>query len=209
MSLFHIFCYCSFSCIRWVVKSSSYPSKASLVAQMVKYTPAMQETWVQPLSWKDSLEKRMATHSSALAWRIPWTEEPSGLSPWGCTELDKTERLHFHFHYLLLEKEMATHSSALAWRIPRTEEPSGLSPWSCTELEMTERLLLPPLFTFRFTVLFSLVSKVEFSWNDFPLFSIFFALNKCSKDTFPWRRKWQPTPVLLPGESRGQRSLAG
>ena len=47
---------------------------ASLVAQMVKNLPALQETWYQSLGWEDSLEKEMATHSSILAWRIPWTE---------------------------------------------------------------------------------------------------------------------------------------
>ena len=51
---------------------------ALMVAHMVKNLPAMQETWVQSLGWEDSLEKRMATHSSILAWRIPWTEEPGG-----------------------------------------------------------------------------------------------------------------------------------
>ena len=50
---------------------------ASLVAQMVKTLPAMQETWVWSLGWEDPLKKEMATHSSVLAWRIPWTEEPS------------------------------------------------------------------------------------------------------------------------------------
>jgi len=47
---------------------------ASLVAQMVKNLPALQETWYQSLGWEDSLEKEMATHSSILACRIPWTE---------------------------------------------------------------------------------------------------------------------------------------
>ena len=55
--------------------------KASLVAQMVKNLPAMQKTWVQFLGWEDPLEKGMATHSSTLAWEIPWTEEPGGLQP--------------------------------------------------------------------------------------------------------------------------------
>ena len=55
---------------------------ASLVAQVVKHLPAMQETQVQPLGWEDPLEKRMATHSSILAWKIPWTEEPSGRQQW-------------------------------------------------------------------------------------------------------------------------------
>ena len=50
-----------------------------LVAQWLKRLPAMLETWVQSLGWEDPLEKEMATHSSILAWRIPWTEEPGGL----------------------------------------------------------------------------------------------------------------------------------
>ena len=55
--------------------------RASLMAQQVKNPPAMQETkmWVRSLSWKDSLENEIATHSSILACRIPWTEEPGGL----------------------------------------------------------------------------------------------------------------------------------
>ena len=55
--------------------------RAALVAQKVKHLPAMQETWVQFLGWEDALEKGMASHSSILAWRIPWTEEPGGLQP--------------------------------------------------------------------------------------------------------------------------------
>ena len=54
-------------------------SSSSLVAQMVKNLPAMQETWVRSLGWEDPLEKGMATHSSILAWRIPWTEKLGGL----------------------------------------------------------------------------------------------------------------------------------
>ena len=49
-----------------------------------------------------------------------------GCSPWGCEELNTTERLHFHFSLSCMEKEMATHSSVLAWRIPGTAEPGGL-----------------------------------------------------------------------------------
>ena len=48
-----------------------------------KESPAKQETWVQSLSWEDPLEKEMATHSSILAWKIPWTEEPGGLQSMG------------------------------------------------------------------------------------------------------------------------------
>ena len=55
----------------------------------------MQETWVRFLGWEDPLEKEMATHSSILAWKIPWMEKPGGLQSWGRKELDTTERLHF------------------------------------------------------------------------------------------------------------------
>ena len=55
----------------------------SLVAQTVKNLPAMQETWVQSLSWEDPMEKEMATHSSILACKIPWTEEPGRLQSMG------------------------------------------------------------------------------------------------------------------------------
>ena len=63
-----------------------------LVAKAVKNLPVMQEMWVRSLGWDDPLEKGMATHSSVLAWRIPWMEEPGGLSPWGHKELDRAEQ---------------------------------------------------------------------------------------------------------------------
>ena len=56
---------------------------SSLVAQRLKHLPAMRETWVRFLGREDPLEKEMATHSSILAWRIPWTEEPGGLQSTG------------------------------------------------------------------------------------------------------------------------------
>ena len=58
-------------------------SRNSLVAQMVKRLPAMPETHVQSLGWEDPLEKEMATHSSTLAWKIPWTVEPGRLQSMG------------------------------------------------------------------------------------------------------------------------------
>ena len=60
------------------------------MAQSVNNLPAMQETQVQSLGQKDPLEKEMATHSSILAWEIPWTEEPGGLLSMGSQELDTT-----------------------------------------------------------------------------------------------------------------------
>ena len=53
------------------------------MAQMVKHLPTMQETRVQSLGWEDPLEKEMATHSSTLAWKVPWMEEPSRLQSMG------------------------------------------------------------------------------------------------------------------------------
>ena len=69
-------------------------------------------------------EKAMAPHSSTLAWKIPWTEEPGvhGVT----TSQTRLSDFTFTFHFHALEEEMATHSSILAWRIPGTGEPDGL-----------------------------------------------------------------------------------
>ena len=63
----------------------------------VKRLPAMQEMQVQSLGWEDPLEKEMATHSSILAWEIPWLVKPDRLQSMGCKESDMTKQLHFHF----------------------------------------------------------------------------------------------------------------
>ena len=71
-----------------------------LVAQMVKRLSTTWETWVRSLGWEHSLEKEMATHSSTLALKIPWTEElGAGYYPWGHKESGTTERLHFTFAF--------------------------------------------------------------------------------------------------------------
>ena len=74
-------------CFKQYMLSGFFGSKvlwwASLVAQSVKNLPAVQETWVRSLGWEDPLEKEMATHSSILAWKISWTEEPGGLQSMG------------------------------------------------------------------------------------------------------------------------------
>ena len=72
--------------IRWATRTS-------LVAQMVKNLPAVQETWVQSLSQEDTLEKKMAIHSSILTWEIPWQRSLAGYSPWGHKESDTTKWL--------------------------------------------------------------------------------------------------------------------
>ena len=69
----------------------------------------------------------MAPHSSTLASKIPWMEEPGGLQSMGVTESrTRLSDFTFTFHFHALEKEMATHSSVLAWRIPGTGYPGGL-----------------------------------------------------------------------------------
>ena len=69
--------------------------RTSLVAQTVMRLPTMWETQVQSLDWEVLLEKEMATHSSILAWKIPWIRNLVGYSPWGRKESDTTEQLHF------------------------------------------------------------------------------------------------------------------
>ena len=94
-----------------------YPNvQASLVVQTVKRLPAMQETPVQFLGPEDPLEKEMAIHSSTLAWKIPWMEEPEGYSPWGRKESDMTERLHFTFIPMFIA---ALFTVARTWKQPR------------------------------------------------------------------------------------------
>ena len=68
----------------------------------------------------------MATHCSALAWKIPWMEEPGRLQSMGSLRVGHDFTFTFTFHFHASEKEMATHSSVLAWRIPWTEEPGRL-----------------------------------------------------------------------------------
>ena len=68
----------------------------------------------------------MAPHSSTLASKIPWTEEPGRLPSMGSLSQTQLSDFTFTFHFHALEKEMATHSSVLAWRIPGTGEPVGL-----------------------------------------------------------------------------------
>ena len=104
------------------------------MAQTVKNLPAVQETRVRSLGWEDPLEKEMAIHSSILAWRIPWTEEPGGLESMGPQRVRNDWAKHFHFHFCKfrrintteLEEEMANCFSILFCEIPWTEEPGGL-----------------------------------------------------------------------------------
>ena len=70
---------------------TSWVTRASLVAQTVKSLPAMCQTWVQSLGWEDPLEKKMTTHSSILAWKIPWMEDPGRLPSMGSHGVTKSQ----------------------------------------------------------------------------------------------------------------------
>ena len=81
---------------------------------------------MQSLGQKDPLGKAMAPHSSTLAWKIPWTEEPGGLQSMGARSRTQLSDFTFTFHFHALEKGIATQSSVLALRILGTGEPGGL-----------------------------------------------------------------------------------
>ena len=91
-------------------------SGASLVVQMVKNLPAVWEDQVRSLGWEDSLEKKMATHSSIFAWRIPWTEEPGGLQSMGSQRVGHNWLTQTHTHTQNLHrKTRGCHPHHLDW----------------------------------------------------------------------------------------------
>ena len=141
--------------------------------------PAKQETWVRSLHWEDPLEKGLATHSSILAWRIPWTV-------WVHKESGTTEWLTL---FLFLQSIF------------------------CVCLDFSVKLFLKQYFPISFsrgsswprdrTQAFCVGKRVLYHGATREL------KYKSSWYILGWKRKWQSTPVFLPGESRGQRSLVG
>ena len=90
--------------------------EASLVSQTVKRLPAIWETWVWSLGWEDPLEKEMATHSSTLAWKITWMEEPGGLySPW--VSKSQTWLSDFSLSLTVLSSGQGFHKMFLCWEV--------------------------------------------------------------------------------------------
>ena len=87
------------------------------MAQMVKNPPAMWETWVQSLGWEDPLEKGMATHSSILAWRITWKEEPGRLQSMGWQSLTRLSNFH-----LELESTLFSHQLEIGIKVTFTDK---------------------------------------------------------------------------------------
>ena len=126
----------------WIMVFSGY------VAQMVKCLSTMRETWVWSLGWDFLLEKEMATHSSTLTWKIPWTEEPGGLQSVGLQRVrhDWVTLLHFISGYVAFDPWVRK----ISWRRERLPTPvfwpgefhGPYSPWGCKELDTTKRLSL-------------------------------------------------------------------
>ena len=97
------------------------------VAQMVKNPPAMWETWVPSLGWEDPLEKEMATHSSTLAWKIPWTEEPCRLQSMGSQRVrhDWATSLHFtSYHVGSQSLDQGSNPWPLHWKLRANQWPT-------------------------------------------------------------------------------------
>ena len=112
-------------------------NKASLVTQLVKNLPAKQKTWVWFLGQEDPLEKEMATHSSTLTWRIPWTEEPGRVQSMGYKESDMTVQLTFTFNW---RREWQPTPVFLPGKSHRQRGLAGYSLGGQKELDTTEWL---------------------------------------------------------------------
>ena len=150
----------------------------------------MWETWVQSLGQEDSLEKEMATHSSTLAWKIPWMEPSRLYSPWDCKESDMTERLHSllsqSFSVLQFFRELffytvspvifvitknCTYTLVSVLSIPLSkEQPFHFSPTNTLianflELIISENLLILTEFVLFYLLLLLAYSYVQFSFS--------------------------------------------
>ena len=164
----------------------------------------MQETWVRSLGQEDPLEKEMATHTSILAWRIPWTEEPGRLQSMGSQRVrhDWATSLHFtslhtntsrigreSFHFALASTENY-HLTKISANLTGEKAMATHSSTLAWKIQWTEKP----------AGLRSMGSlRVGHDWaTSLSLFTF-----------MHWRRKWQPTPVFLPGESQGWGSLVG
>ena len=153
---------------------------------MITNLPVVQETRVWSLGQENPLEKGMATHSSILAWRIPRTEEPGGL------QFIRSQRVgHNWSEWVWIVACLAP----VSMRFPRQEYWHGLS-FSSPGFFVTQGWN-PCLLHYRWIIHQSICLEC---WR--PGFDSWVG-------KIPWRRKWQPTPVPLPGESHGGRSLVG
>ena len=167
--------------------------RTSPVVQAVKNLPMMQEpqeTQVRSLGWEYPLEEGMAPHSSILAWRIPWTEEPGEIQPIG------SQRVGHDWH-----NWACTHKWVPIWK--QNQSPTSYHPRSIRHISVKSK-------TIKF--FYSIIYEKELPWW-LRWWSVCLQYRRPRFDPWigkiSWRRKWQPTPVFLPGESQGRRSLVG
>ena len=220
-------CISCVSCIGSVILDSLRPhgsrtwlySPTSLVALMVKHLPTMQETWVQSLGQEDPLEKEISTHSSTLAQKIPWTEEPSRLQSMGSQRVghDWVTSLSLSYRHGILQARI------LEWiACPFSRGSSQPKDWTQVSLIAGEFFTSWATAGGFFTnwaireapcvgrrVLYQLNHTVQVVKN-------LLANAGCKRCKFypwvgkiPWSRKWHHTSVVLPGKFYGQRRLAG
>ena len=108
----------------------------------------------------------MASHSSTLAWKLPWVEEPGRLQSMGSLSQTRLSDFTFTFHFHALEKEMATHSSVLAWRIPGMAEPNGLP-------SMGSHRVGHDWSDLAAVTLFYMIAVISIKWSPRPHLSLF------------------------------------
>ena len=120
-------CRCIFTWIL-LVEFGHQHTRASLVAQRLKRLPAMRETWVRSLGQEDPLEKEMATHSSTLAWKIPWTEEPCKLQSTGSQRVGHDWATSLHFFTAHTQKWSPSFTQFNPKTAGSQDSPSG--PWA-------------------------------------------------------------------------------
>ena len=111
---------------------------------MVKNLPSLRETWVQPLGWEDLLEEGMATHSSILAWRIPWTEEPGGLQSAGSQRV-RCNWVTRHCMASRIPAECAEYGSCFCLLQDLAQQGAAESPWNGAQLPKDKVWLEPEL----------------------------------------------------------------
>ena len=137
----------------------------------------------------------MAPHSSTLAWKIPWTEEPQAAVHGVAKSRTRLSDFTFTFNFYALEKEMATHSSVLAWRIPGMGSHRVGHDWSDLAVVVAA---------------FYIRERCFFGGSDYRKSACNIGDWVQSIHGSPsWRREWLPTPVILPSKFQGQRRLAG
>ena len=171
--------------MRWLIG-------VSLVAQLVKNLPAVQETRVQSLGREDPLEKETATHSSILVWKISWTKKPGGLQSMGSQKGGHNWATNTHTTQWTWDWA----SSGRWWRTGKSGLLQSMGSKRVEQDLVSEQQQTPKVFLGD-----SVVKNPPARAGD--------AGSIPGSGKIPRRRKWQPTPVFLPGKSHGQRRLVG